>query len=243
MCAPVVGVLTAASGAMSAIGQHQAASAAAARQNAVNQQQYQNQLKIAERNDLIKKNKHAADLKSHAKAVNEAIMQKNLNQMEANRASQAATRKKLEGFTEAAFEKQNNIAAAIKAQGKVLSTGNSGQSFLLSTKESERNLGFATAAIEQSLFDQELAFGNEMLGIKNKQYGSDNEVNSSIPMVPTSPAASFIPNKPPIVKGPSGLALAGSLLGATMGGIDAGMDWSSSYGKSQQSGTQTGGGN
>ena len=84
MCAPVaIGVLTAASGAMSAIGQHQAQQAAVNRQNQIQQQQYQNQLRITEERDRAKKDKHAADLQAHASAQTDLLKQQQFNQMEA----------------------------------------------------------------------------------------------------------------------------------------------------------------
>lgn len=228
MCEPVtIGILTAASGAMSAIGQHQAQQAAVNRQNQIAQQQYQNQLRIAAANDKAKKDKHAADIKAHAQAVTDAIKQTNVNQIEANRATMAASRAKKEKVTEAAFEVEANVAQAIQAQGQLLSTGNAGQSFLLQTLQTERELGIQTAAIEQTLYDANAAFHTERYGIQMQQYGADSKVYNAIPAVPTSPGASFIPYKPIKARGPSGLALAGNLAGAALGGVSAGMNFQS----------------
>ena len=57
-----------ATGVMGSVAQHQAQQAAVNRQNQIQQQEYQRQLQISERNDLIKKRKHSADLKAHASA-------------------------------------------------------------------------------------------------------------------------------------------------------------------------------
>lgn len=227
MCAPVaIGVLTAASGTMSAIGQHQAQQAAVARQNQIAQQQYQQQLRITEANDRAKKEKHAADLAAHAQAQTDLLKQQEMNQLEANRAGQAAARALKEKKTEAAFEAQTQMAQAIAAQGQILSTGGTGQSFLLQTLESERQLGFQGAAIEQTLFDANAAYGNEILGINMKQYGADAEAMNNLPPVPRAPGASAIPYKPIKARGPSKLALMGNIGSSIMGGVSAGVGFS-----------------
>ena len=92
MCAPVMAAASFATGAMSAIAGHQAQQAAVNRQNQIQQQEYQRQLAITERDDLIKKRKHTADLKAHATAQNDVLRQQEANQLEANRAKQAASR-------------------------------------------------------------------------------------------------------------------------------------------------------
>ena len=50
MCAPVIGALSLASGAMGAVGQHQSASAAAAAQNQASIRDFKYQLKVRRRN-------------------------------------------------------------------------------------------------------------------------------------------------------------------------------------------------
>jgi len=223
MCEPItIGVLTAASGTMSAIGQHQAQQAAVARQNQIQQQQYQNQLRITEERDRAKKEKHAADLQAHASAQTDLLKQQQFNQMEADRASQATARQLKEKKTEAAFEAQANMASAIQAQGQILSTGGTGQSFLLQTLESERALGMQGAMIEQSLYDANAAYGNEILGINMRLYSANAEAQNNLPPVPRAPGASMIPYKPIKAKGPSKLALMGNIGGAVMGGVSAG---------------------
>ena len=224
MCAPVaIGVLSAASGVMSAIGQHQAQQAAVARQNQIAQQQYQNQLRISEAQDRAKKEKHSADLAAQAQAVTDALKQHNVNQIEADRASMAASRAAKEKMTEAAFEQQAIVASAIQAQGQMLSTGNAGQSFLLQTLQTERELGMQTAAIEQSLYDTNSALNTELFGIQMQQYGANAKVNNAVPSTPTAPGASFIPYKPIKARGPSNLALMGNIGSSIMGGVSAGV--------------------
>ena len=222
MCAPVMGVISAATGIAGAIGQHQAQSAAVKRQNQIQQQEYQRQLQISERNDLIKKRKHAADLKAHAGAQTDLMKQQQMNQTEADRAKQAAARKLKEKGTEAAFEREAALAKQIQASGQILSTGKSGQSMLLATLATERELGQQGAILEQSLFDANAAYGNEIFGLNMRQYGADSDAFNQVPPAPTSPGASFLPNKPIKVKGPSTLSLIAGIGGA-------GMDAASTY--------------
>ena len=214
-----MGVISAATGIAGAIGQHQAQSAAVKRQNQIQQQEYTRQLQISERNDLIKKNKHAADLKAHATAQNDVLRQQEANQLEANRAKQAASRQLKEKQTEVAFERQANLAQKIQATGQILSTGRTGQSMLLETLQTERELGTQAAMMEQSLFDANAAYGNEIFGVNMRHWGADNDANNSLPPTPTAQGASFIPNKPIKAKGPSGLSLMAGIGGAVMGGV------------------------
>lgn len=220
MCEPIsMGILSAATGAMGAVGQHQAQQAAVNRQNQIQQQEYQRQLQITERNDRIAKDKHAADLKAHATAQNDVLRQQEANQLEANRAKQAASRQLKEKQTEVAFERQANLAQKIQATGQILSTGRTGQSMLLETLQAERELGTQAAMMEQSLFDANAAYGNEIFGVNMRHWGADNDANNSLPPTPTAQGASFIPNKPIKAQGPSGLSLMAGIGGAVMGGV------------------------
>lgn len=220
-----MGALSAATGIAGAIGQHQAQQAAVNRQNQIQQQEYQRQLAISERNDLIKKNKHAADLKAHAQAQNDVLRQQEANQLEANRAKQAVARQLKEKQTEVAFERQANLANKIQASGKILSTGRTGQSMLLETLATERELGLQSAMMEQSLFDANAAYGNEIFGVNMRHWGADNQANNALPPTPTAQGASFIPNKPIKAKGPSGLSLLAGIGGSIMGGVSTYKDF------------------
>ena len=214
-----------ATGAMSAIAGHQAQQAAVNRQNQIQQQEYQRQLAITERDDLIKKRKHTADLKAHASAQTDLMKQQQMNQTEAERAKQAAARQLKEKNAEMAFERQAALAKQISASGQILSTGKSGQSTLLATLATERELGTEGAMLEQSLFDANAAYGNEIFGIGMRQYGADADASNSVPAAPTAPGASFIPNKPIKAKGPSGLSLLAGIAGAGMDAAGTYKSW------------------
>ena len=222
MCAPVMAAVSLATGVMGSVASHQAQQQAVNRQNQIQQQEYTRQLQISERNDLIKKRKHSADLKAHASAQTDLYKQQEANQVEADRAKQAAARQLKEKKTEMAFERQAALAKQIQASGQILSTGKSGQSMLLATLQTERELGTEGAMLEQSLFDANAAYGNEIFGIGMRQYGADADASNAVPAAPTAPGASFIPNKPIKAKGPSGLSLLAGIAGA-------GMDAASTY--------------
>jgi hypothetical protein len=226
MCEPItMGVLTAASMGMQAIGAHQQQQAAVARSNAIAQQQYQRELQIAAQRDRAKLQTYQAELKADTAAKNAYYAQLTANQAEATRALAAANNKLEEKRTTSAFGVQRQMAAAIQAQGQVLSTGKAGQSTLLAALDAERTLGFEMAEIEQTLYDARRASGIEKEGILLDQHSANTAAWNGIPAAPLAPEASFLPVKPIKASGPSGLALAGNLLGAGVSGVSAGYNF------------------
>tara|TARA_Y100000289_G_C3883614_1_gene130086 strand:- start:58 stop:750 length:693 start_codon:yes stop_codon:yes gene_type:complete len=220
-----MGVLTAASMGMQAIGAHQQQQAAVARSNAIAQQQYQRELQIAAQRDRAKLQTYQAELKADTAAKNAYYAQLTANQAEATRALAAANNKLEEKRTTSAFGVQRQMAAAIQAQGQVLSTGKAGQSTLLAALDAERTLGFEMAEIEQTLYDARRASGIEKEGILLDQHSANTAAWNGIPAAPLAPEASFLPVKPIKASGPSGLALAGNLLGAGVSGVSAGYNF------------------
>ena len=226
MCEPItIGVLTAAAGGMQAIGAHQQQQAAVARSNAIAQQQYQRDLQIAAQRDRVKQQTYQAELKADTAAKNAYYAQLTANQAEATRALAAANNKLEEKRTTSAFGVQRKMAAAIQAQGQVLSTGKAGQSTLLAALDAERTLGFEMAEIEQTLYDARRASGIEKQGILLDQASANTAAWNGLPAAPLAPEASFLPVKPIKASGPSGLALAGSLIGAGVSGVSAGYNF------------------
>lgn len=212
---------------MQAIGAHQQQQAAVARSNAIAQQQYQRELQIAAQRDQEKGRVYQAELKANTAAKNAYYAQIAANQTEANRAVAAEDQKLREKQNSAAFQAQTNIAKAIKAQGSVLATGRSGQSFLLEAMEADRTLGFEQAEVEQTLYDASMASGMAKEGIFLDQNAANITAWNNLPADPLSPQASFLPVKPIMAKGPSGLALAGSLISSAASGVGTGF---STYG-------------
>ena len=226
MCEPIsatIGVLSAVGGGMQAIGAHQQQQAAVARSNAIAQQQYQRELQIAAQRDQEKGRVYQAELKADTAAKNAYYAQLTANQAEATRAIASADQKLEEKRTTAAFGSQRNIANAIKAQGQVLSSGKVGQSTLLAALDAERTLGFEMAEIEQTLYDARRASGIEKEGVLLDQHSANTAAWNNIPAAPLAPEASFLPIKPIKARGPSGLALAGSLIGAVADGASSGI--------------------
>ena len=228
MCEPIsatIGVLSAVGGGMQAIGAHQQQQAAVARSNAIAQQQYQRDLQIAAQRDRAKLQTYQAELKADTAAKNAYYAQLTANQAEATRALASANNKLEEKRTTSAFGVQRQMAAAIQAQGQVLSTGKAGQSTLLAALDAERTLGFEMAEIEQTLYDARRASGIEKEGILLDQHSANTAAWNGIPAAPLAPEASFLPVKPIKASGPSGLALAGNLLGAGVSGVSAGYNF------------------
>lgn len=229
MCEPItavsiaIGAASAVGSGMQAIGAHQQQQAAVARSNAIAQQQYQRELQIAAQRDQEKGRVYQAELKADTAAKNAYYAQLTANQAEATRAIASADQKLEEKRTTAAFGSQRNIANAIKAQGQVLSSGKVGQSTLLAALDAERTLGFEMAEIEQTLYDARRASGIEKEGVLLDQHSANTAAWNNIPAAPLAPEASFLPIKPIKARGPSGLALAGSLIGAVADGASSGI--------------------
>jgi len=219
MCEPIsvgaaIGALSFAGSAMSAVGQHQAQQAAAARSNAIAQQQRQQELQIAAVRDREKGRAYKAELKSATAAKNAYYAQLSANQAEATRALSAESQQLAEKRTTAAFQQQENIANIVKSQGAVLASGKAGQSFLMQAMDAERQFGFEQAQIEQTLYDAGRASGIAKEGILLGQSSANMAAWNNLPADPLAPEASLLPVKPIMAKGPSGLALAGNLVGA-----------------------------
>ena len=226
MCEPIsatIGVLSAVGGGMTAIGQHQQQQAAVARSNAIAQQQYQREMQIAAARDRVKQQTYQAELKAETASKNAYYAKITANQTEANRALAASGQNRRQKGTAAAFDAQRNIGKAIRAQGQVLASGKSGQSFLLSVMDTERQLGLEQAEVSQSLYDANLAAGIEREGILLDQASANTAAWNGLPAAPLPPEASFLPVKPIKASGPSGLALAGNLVSAGVSGVSSGL--------------------
>lgn len=223
MCEPItIGILTAVSMGVSAVGQYQQQQAAVARSNAIAQQQYQQQLQIASYTDQMKGRTFEAQLNANAAAKNAYYAQLSTNQAEANRALTAEQNKLQEQERTAAFQGQKAVASAIRASGSILSTGKMGQSFLLQAMDAQRELGIEMAQIDATLYDAKRASGLAQEGIMLDLTSANYAAWNNLPANPLSPEATFTPIAPIMQEGPSGLALAGGLLGAGLGGVTAG---------------------
>ncbi len=224
-----IGGIQAVGGIMQAQGQYNAQKAAVDRQNQIAKQQYDDQLRIQKQKSDAQKDKHDAELKAHAQAVNDFNKQLELNQIETNRAMSIVNQKKKEKATKVAFEQQSQVIKAIQASGKMLSTGNAGQSFLLQMGQHERELGMMQAQLEQSLFDSDKTAALESAGVVHQQYNRDASAYNNLPGMPGAPPAVLLPYKPIMASGPSKMALMGAMVGAVAGGAGAGLKAQANY--------------
>ena len=152
-----------------------------------------------------------------------------MNQAETNRAMAIVNQKKKEKSTKVAFEQQEQIVKAIKASGKMLSTGNAGQSFLLQMEQHEKELGMMQAALSQSLFDSDKTAALEAQGVIHQQFNRDASAFNNLPGHPSAPPATLIPFQPIMATGPSKTALMGAMIGSVAGGIGSGLKAQSNY--------------
>jgi len=163
------------------------------RSNAMARQNYLNQIQISAFNDQRKGEVFSAQLKADAASRTAYFRQKELNQAEATRAITAQDQQLREKITEQMFASQANLSKAIKAQGTVLASGMpAGQSMLLEFNQIERDLGFAQAQIDATVFDATRAYGIERYGIDLDQYSSNVRANNAITTsAAVAPTASF----------------------------------------------------
>lgn len=214
-----VGVAQAAMGTVGAVAQYQSQAATVARSNAIARQQYQQQLQIAQAQDEASKRTYEAQLKASEVAKNAYYRQLDANNAEYNRANIALQQKDNETRKAALFDNQAAIAAAIKAQGQVLSTGRTGQSFLLEAQEQDRVLGFEMAQIKETLYDASLASGIAQQGLLLDRQAANNSAFNNLPPDPTAPMGAFRPIAPMDAPGPSGLALAANIGSSVISGV------------------------
>ena len=223
MCHPLAiaaGAVQTVGGIMQAQAQHKAAKAAAARQNQINELNYQNNLNIAKRKDQAKADEYNRQLNAHAAATSALYRQRELNQKEHTRASIAAQQVLEEKLTEASFESQQKLVAQIQAQGTVLASGQqAGQSLLLSLMDTERQLGFQEAQLNRSIVDANKGYRIADYGFNLDRYSADQSAMNRMPGAPVAQSASFAPIREPEVQGPSSLGLMGGIISSVGAGV------------------------
>ena len=196
---------------------HRAQVDAVNRSNAMARQKYINDIQISAYNDQQKLNVFDAQLDADVASQQAYYKQKEINQIEANRAVAAADQELQEKLTEQMFASQANLAKAIQAQGTVLA-GNmaAGQSMMLELTQAERELGFEQAQIDATIFDATRSYGIDRYGIDLDQYAADtsarNSITTSALIAPTASFQTIKPIKQNAPKKPS-------ILGPILGGI------------------------
>ena len=184
---------------------HRAQVDAVNRSNAIARQKYINDITISAYNDQRKGEVFTAQLESDAAAKSALYQQREINQIEANRASESAQQELREKVTEAMFASQENLAKAIQSQGTVLASGQqAGQSMMLSVDDVDRKYGMQQAQLDASIFDATKAYGIKQFGINLDQYNSDmSAVNNLSTSAVVAPSASFKTIRPTKQKAPS----------------------------------------
>ena len=221
MCEPTL-IISAALGGASAISgiqeqnrAHRAQVDAVNRSNAMARQKYINDIQISAYNDQQKLNVFDAQLNADVASQEAYFKQKEINQIEANRAIEGADQELREKLNEQMFASQANLAKAIQAQGTVLAGGMaSGQSMMLELGQVERDLGFEQAQIDATVFDATRAYGITRYGIDLDQYAADTSAKNSITTSALmNPSASFKTIRPIKQKAPKKPSALGPILG------------------------------
>ena len=226
MCEPVTlgiiaGAGTAVTGIMEQNRAHRAQVDAVNRSNAIARQKYINDITISAYNDQRKGEVFTAQLQADAAARSSLYQQREINQIEANRASESAQQELREKVTEAMFASQENLAKAIQSQGTVLASGQqAGQSMMLTVDDVERKYGMKQAQLDASVFDATKAYGIKQFGVNLDQYNSDmSAVNNLSTSAVVAPIASFKTIRPTKQKAPPKPSILTPLLSGFSAGV------------------------
>lgn len=230
MCDPIVlGIVSGVGSAVTGIAeqnrQHRAQVDAVNRSNAIARQKYLNDIQISAYNDQRKGEVFTAQLQADAASRTNLFKQREINQIEANRASESAQQELREKVTETMFASQENLAKAIEAQGTILASGQqAGQSLMLTVDDVERKYGMQQAQLDASIFDSTKAYGIKQFGVNLDQYSADvTALNNLTTTAVVAPSASFETVKP-IKQAPPEKP---SILGPILGGFSTGVStWS-----------------
>ena len=222
--AAVAGVGTAAADRSAKMSQWRAQVAAVNRSNAMAKTKYLNDIQISEYKDKQKFNVFEAQLEAQARAQENLQKLLEINQQEATRASVSNQLKLNEKVQEAQFQGQQQLAAAIQAQGTVLAGSmQAGQSMMLQIQDVERQLGFEQAAINAGLFNANQSFGMSEYGNRLSQYAADSRAVNALPAGPLfTPEAEFQTIKPLKQSTPDKPSMLGSIMAGAIAGVTVG---------------------
>ena len=211
MCAPIaLGVASAAAGGLGAIGQHQSAQAQADAQNQAAINNYKYQLKVRERK--WDQTRHVYGQKIHQ--FNQTVDE---NQMAAARGYAAAQRNLNDQFSKAAFNQEGRLAKLIRSQGNFAAAGRTGRSVNRLNAEQMMQYGRGNAVMAESLMSAQTGYRNKTESLNRELLSANRKAYSDVAIAPQPGVA---PVAPVMTPGPSGLSLAGGLIGAASSGID-----------------------
>jgi hypothetical protein len=221
--AGIAGVGTAVADRQAQMAQYRAQKAAVDRSNYMAKQDYLNKISISAFKDQQKQDLFKAQLDAQAASVTAMERQKDINQMEASRASTANQLKLQEKVAEAQFEGQQKLAESIRAQGTILASGMSaGQSTMLTLTDQERQLGQMQAAVDASLFNARQSFGLQEYNTLLSQYSADSQAMSSVIAAPMAPIAEFKTVRPVKMAAPEKPGMLGSIMKGFSAGVAVG---------------------
>ena len=211
MCEPIsLGIATAASGAMGAIGQQQSAQAQADAQNQSAVNNYKYQLKVRERK--WDQTRHVYGRKIHQ--FNQTVDE---NQMAAARGYAAAQRNLNDQFSKAAFNNEGRLAKLVRSQGNFAAAGRTGRSVDRLNAEQMMQFGRGNAVMAENLMSAQTGFRNKTEGLNRELLSANRKAYSDVAIAPQPGVAPVAPTMTP---GPSGLSLASGLLDAGMSGFN-----------------------
>ena len=195
MCVPVaIGIITAVTSALGSIASYSQQKQEVKYQNAVAKQQYQQQTDI------------------YKKSVESTQQQYRLNAESANRAYVAEQNKLRVESQKATQEQQNLLVSSLQAQGTVLASGRSGQSFGLMMTDAERSYGRDLATLGMNLAWAENDYYTSTQSTFLQAQSANNLAASNQMLAPVKPLK---------MPSPSPIGLVTSLAGAGMAGYGA----------------------
>jgi hypothetical protein len=191
-------------------------------QDQTNQNYWQDQLKIAEREDRM-------NFSAYNKSLQQYDTQKSFNNMALVQAQQAERTKFQESVAEMAFQSQNVTISGLEEAGAAQARGVSGRS-----AGKELHAALASAARNQSIIAESLVsadknFGQTMNKLVNEKYGADLQAWANVMVKPQAAARPTEPLKTPRpviqdprepVRGPAPVkGQGGSAMPAIMNGV------------------------
>lgn len=211
--AGVSGVGSAIADRQAKMAQYRAQKAAVERSNYQAKQDYLNKIQISAFKDQQKQDLFKAQLNAQSASVTAMEKQRDINQLEASRASTANQLKLQEKVAEAAFEGQEKLAESIRAQGTLLASGmTAGQSSMLTLTDEERKLGQSQAAVDASLFNARQSYGLQEYNTLLSQYSADTQAYNSVIAAPMAPVAEFKTIRPTKMANPEKPSMLGSIM-------------------------------
>jgi hypothetical protein len=210
MCEPLsLGIATAASGAMGAIGSHQSASAQANAQNAAATSNYKYQLKVRERNWDREVHRYGRQLHQYDSAVQE-------NSMAGQRAYAGAQRKLNSIYQQASFKQQANLVNLLKGSSGAAAAGMTGKSAQRLDNDIVSQFGRNQAIAAESLMGANQSYDRQVEGTQREINNANKQAYEKVALAPQEGVA---PPPPVMTPGPSGLGLAAGILDAGVSGF------------------------